>query len=506
MKKSAIYFLVFVMLMAVLTGCGSGDGDSGDASKGESAKDSIILAISADMASLDPLNSSLETDHYIWSGIFDTLVIDVDGEILPSLAKSWGISDDGLTYTFHLEEGVKFHNGEELKADDVVFSIKAAKESGYISGYVDQVSDAVAVDNYTVETILSSPNAAFLLALTKVPIENEKAVNEAGENFGQQPIGTGPYKFVRHDVGESIILERFDDYFQGPASIKNVEFRVISDDNTAAVALKSGDVDYLYRVPVTSIPGMESDPNFSVHYFDYASLFMVLMNCTAEPFDNVLVRQAINYAIDKDPIIQGVEEGYAKQADGAFGEMIFGHSADVKGYTYDIEKAKELLAQAGYPDGFTVTYLTLSAGPLRKSAEILQEQLSKIGITVEIDSREATSAITDLRNGNFQIATIQNAFPPDAENWKLLYASESGLNWSFYKNPKVDELFLSGAATTDTAERLAVYKEVAQLLNDEAVVAPLYWKVGVEIGKSDLQVGYIDTSGIPKVAEMSWTE
>ena len=505
-SKILVYLLVLTLILTMVTGCETKPKvpANGDEVTSEPVKDSVIVALTGDVATLDPLRYSSGEEFQVMMNIYNALVEkDESGSFVPSLAESWTVSDDGLSYIFKLKKGVKFHNGEELKASDVVFTLTSAKKSPYIESLVEPVKDAVVIDDYTVEFNLNYQYAPFLLTIIcDFGIVNEKAYTEAGDNFGQKPIGTGPYKFVKHDVAQRVVLERWDDYFKGKAPIKNLEYKVISDENTTLVALEAGEIDFALRIPFISIQSVENNPALATHKVETITLNFVLMNNKIKPFDNVLVRQAINYAIDKNAVIQIVAEGMGKVTQSIFGDLTFGHSDNIKGYEYNPEKAKELLTKAGYPNGFEVKFKIDSTQS--KDAEIIQEFLRKVGVTVKIEQGEANAVIEDLMSGNYEMSTTGIGLTADADSWIDVFASNGQFNLSKYKNTEVDNLFVQGRKATDKNERLAIYERIAQIISDDAAFVPLFNKTNVYVGKKNLKIGHIESTGILKIADMYW--
>jgi len=508
MKRIGCLLMTVLFLISILAGC-SKNSETTPTNTGTTTgtvKDTVNIWISADIGTLDPYKTSANIDNGIEQQIFNVLVnTDPNANVVPELVESWQISDDGLTYTFYLAKGVKFHNGDELKASDVEFSIKTAKESPYLASFTTAIKDVTAVDDYTVKVDLEYPYAPFLQNLASIYIVGEKSYIEAGENFAKNPIGSGPYKFVKHEVGQSVVLERFDDYFEGAPKIKTVNYKVITDPNTALVAFQSGDIDVNTNPPKVSKDLLMNDPKYAAYTLELRTLYYVLMNLNAKPFDNLLVRQAINYAIDKNNCIQVAEEGMGKKADQALNDQTFGYSPDVKGYEYNIDKAKELLARAGYPDGFKVTLRTLD-GNFKKNAEVIQGYLSKIGITVEIQMQEQNALIQDLMNGNYEMALMGITLGLDADNWSMVFSSNGGFNMSQYKNPEIDELFQKGAKLTDSNERIAIYKQIFQKINDDAVIVPLYNPTRLIVTAKDLKIGELNGTKDLYVKQMEWVQ
>jgi len=499
-KRSVIWLLVSVLMLGLLVvGCNPKDNGK------VGTKDRVIIVLENDIDTLDPLKSASLQDNRVFCNMYETLIAyDAIGRrFVPVLAERWDISEDQKTYTFHLRKGVKFHNGEELTASDVVFTFNQAKKSPYQYNRVGAVKEARVIDDYTVKVELSHVYAPFLMSLSEqFYVVNEKAYVEGGDSYGKNPVGTGPYKFARHDVGQRVVLERFDNYWGELPPIKNVEFRVITDPNTALVALQSGEVDLLYSIPMISKDVVEKNPDLRMHQYSSIRLYYVLMNNSAPPFDNVLARRAMNYAINKDAVIQVAEEGMAKKTVGIFSPDIFGYS-EIKGYDYDPKKAKELLAEAGYKDGFTVSLKTME-GAFRKAAEVIQDNLKEIGVTATIEVMEKNAYIQDLAKGNYQMGIISVSTGADVGLYSVVLKTGQPGNFSKYSNPRVDELFDAGEKTTVIDERLGIYAELAQILSDDAVVVPLYYPVGICASRAGLEVDYISPTGQARVADMHW--
>jgi peptide/nickel transport system substrate-binding protein len=459
------------------------------------------------MGSFDPNNTGASLDSTLYQNIYNQLIYydEEAAEFVPGLAEKWDVSDDGLSYTFYLREGVKFHNGETLNADDVVFTIEKAQASPYLQDFVSSIEAVSKVDENAVNVALSAVDAPFLLDMTMIPIVEDKAYAADPEGYGQNPIGTGAYKFVKHDLGQSVVLERFEDYWEGPAPIKNVELKVITDDNTSVIALQSGEVDMVYKVPASAFASLESDAGLKTYRQDSIGVNAVFMNNSKAPFDNLLVRQAVNYAIDKDAVINMAENGLADKAEGILNKYTFGYSDEVTGYDFDPEKAKALLAEAGYPDGFNVTFKTVD-GRLEKDAEVIQANLLDAGIKVSIEMNEANAFISDIDQGNYEMCNVATTLMQDADSWAMVFATDGGFDIAQYSNAEVDRLFKEASSTIDREQRLDAYKQLFQILNDDAVVAPVYFGESLMATKTDLNLGYIYTSGYTFFKDMSWNE
>lgn len=502
MKSKWVRCLVVVALsLTLFAGCVQEEGKS-------EARDSVIVVLESDIDTLDALQSVSVTDTCVACNIFDKLITydKTKGAFVPVLAENWSVSEDGKTYTFYLRKGVKFHNGDELTAKDVAFTFNEAKECPYRADVVGQVKEARVVDDYAVEVELNDVYAPFLASMDEFGcIVNEAAYTEQGDAYGENPIGTGPYKFVKRESGQKIILERFDDYWGELPPIKTVEFRIITDLNTALIALEAGEVDFLYNIPKISREAIDENPDLDLHEYSSTRLTYILMNCDTEPFDNVLIRRAMNYAINKQSVIEVAEEGLAQETAGIFSPDIFGFS-EVNGYNYDPTEAQQLLKEAGYEGGFAVTLKTMDEGGFRKTAEVIQDNLRSIGVTAKIEVEERNAYIQDLAKGNYQMGIIAVSTAPDVGCYSIIFRSGEGGNFSRYSNPRVDELFEAGERTIVSADRLAIYAELAQILSDDAVVVPLYYPTGVCASKAGLKVDNIWSIGVVEIKDMYWEQ
>lgn len=467
--------------------------------------DTITLVNPNEVQSLDQGYTSNASDYFMIENMYDTVIdYHADGSFTPNLAEKWGISDDGLTYTFYLKQGIKFHNGEELKAKDIVFTCERAKKSPFLADIGDTIKSATALDDYTVEIELNYPDAPFLYKMATLFILNEKAVTELGDDYHLNPIGSGPYKFVEYVLGQKVAFERFDDYHRAKAPIKNLVYRIISDENTALLALESGQVDFLWQIPPISYQSVSSNKKLKINKFESRELTHITMNLNEEPFNNLLVRQAINYAVDKDTIVQMALEGLGEPAVYALNSGTFGYSKNVKGYSYDPEKAKDLLAQAGYPNGFEVELKT--SEKYKKTAEIVQDQLDNIGIDAKITMSDLNSMMEDISKGDYKISVFMWTVGPDADEWAYVFETGNIVNYAPYSNARVDELFRKGKNSIDRDERIKCYEELFQIVSDDAVMAPLYHSTLVSAFDARLNIPEFTEYAKPIIWLASWTE
>lgn len=267
-------------------------------------------------------------------------------------------------------------------------------------------------------------------------------------------------------------FERFEEYHRGPAALKTVIYKIVADSNTALVSLEAGTVDYLFTVPEIAYASLKENDELQVVEYDSRELTHLTMNINAEPFNSLEVRQAVNYALDKEAIVKIALEGLGTPADYVLNEKYFGYSSEVTGYEYNPEKAKELLAAAGYPDGLNLKLTTCDR--YSKTAQVVQEQLGQVGINLEMEQTDQNAMMEAVASGNYTISLFMWSLDSDADSWKYVFKTGDVVNYAPYSNPEVDDLFVRAQQTTDSAERVALYTQLFQIVSDDAVMAPIF--------------------------------
>ncbi len=495
MKRNISLIVAIVMVLSiVLTGCGNqastgsteGQSDTGDA--GEIAKDTLLWGVNAEASSLDPSTSKDTVTHMMMYQIYDSLVKEDPSDytkLIPGLAESWEFNEDNTEVTFHIREGVKFHNGDIMTADDVQFSLQRSLESSYSSAISEAIDHFEKVDDKTVKCVLKYPYSPILDVMTNMTygIVSKRAVEEAEANdidFARNPCGTGAYKIVEWRSGDALVLERFDDYYDGAAKIKNLIYKLIPDAASGAIALEDGTLDAYYIVASSDFEHLKETEG--INYVECAGvgLHHITFNVTDGIFKDKKIRQAVAYALNRDDIVIGGAEGYATIANCLVPTSIFGYIDDFEWYEQDIEKAKELLAEAGYPNGFDVVFSMQGSDTYMKPAEVVQDQLRKIGINVTFNKMERAAFLEDVGgNRNFQASLrMINATVRDADSVltrrfhsKML---GGGNNYSGYSNPEVDTLIEKARMTVDSNERLKMYRQINEILKDDVPLIPIY--------------------------------
>ncbi|OPJ56479.1 glutathione ABC transporter substrate-binding protein [Alkalithermobacter paradoxus] len=489
-NKKFMSLLAAVMVFAlVLTGCGQGADQGGGTTEG---KDSIIVGQGADAKSLDPHATNDQPSSRVMKQIYNTLVTaNEEMEIVEGLAEKWEQTDD-KTWEFTLRKGVKFHNGEELKASDVKFTLDRMLASDQVKAIVEAIDTVEAPEDYKVVIKLKEPFGPILhhLSHTAASILNEKAVTASGDNYGQEPVGTGPFKFVSWQSGDRIELEANADYFEGAPKINKLTFRNITEGTNRTIALETGEIDIAYDIEPIDKPKVRDNNKLELIEEPSLSIAYIGFNFNKEPFNKKEVRQAINHAINRNDIITAVLNGAGEEAGAPIGPRVFGHNPNIKPYEYSVEKAKELLKQAGLENGFTTTIWT-NDNPVRvQIAQIVQAQLKEIGIDVSIETLEWGSYLDRTSRGEhdmFILGWVSVTGDADYGLYNLYHSSAKGGagNRTFFENAKVDELLEKGRVATDASEREKIYFEAQEIIVEESPVANLYYQtqnVGMQSG------------------------
>ncbi|MGL4971272.1 MAG: ABC transporter substrate-binding protein, partial [Cetobacterium sp.] len=353
-------------------------------------KDTLIVAQGADAKVLDPHATNDQPSSRVAGQIYDSLVKqDTNMNIIPGLAESWTQIDDTTT-EFKLRNGVKFHNGEALTADDVKFTLDRMKTSPQVSHIIKAIDSVEVIDENTVRVKTDKPFGALLshLSHTAASILNREAVEKGGAAYGQNPVGTGPYRFVSWQAGDRITLQANPDYYLGKAPTEKVIFRSIVEGTNRTIGLETGEVDIAYDLEpvdkemVKTLPTLDyvEEPSLSMAYIGF--------NVNKEALKDKKVRQAISYGLNVQDIIDVAYQGSGAKANSPIGPKVFGYNPDAKGYDYNPEEAKELLKEAGYEKGLKLKLWTNDNPTRRDIAVIAQDQLKQIGIDVTIETLE----------------------------------------------------------------------------------------------------------------------
>lgn len=492
-RRFAAVCIMCLTLTAALSGCTGGrdGGDTSgsttvadtsqaattDADQGEDAqtagpeRDDIVIGIPQDIDAMDPHVARAAGTREVLFNIYEGLVKpSSDGDLLPAIASAWTISDDATVYTFTIREGVKFHDGSEVTAEDVLYSLERCADPDQPDSFqsaFEAIESMRVTENGELEIVLNTPDSEFLAQLTTSVIPAANADPEGN------PIGTGPYRFVSRAPQQNVILEKFDDYWDADraAHIRNVTFKVEADVNTVVMELKAGTIDMFCRLTTDMLNQLQDD--FTIYEGTMNLVVAMYLNNAAEPFQDVRVRQALRYALDKQQIFDFIFDGdgtpVASSMFPAFGKY-YDESLN-EAYPTDIEEAKALLADAGYPDGFSFT-LTIPSNydQYVEMSEVIREQMLAIGVTVDIQLIEWNSWLSDVYGAREYEATIVGVDASTLTASALLsrFVSTASNNFVNFNSEAYDTAFANAKAAVDDDEKTAYYKECIQILSDEA--------------------------------------
>ena len=447
--------------------------------------------------SLDPASLSDIYARAVATQIFDGLVqFDAVLKPIPAIAEFWEASRDGRTWTFTLRRGVRFHHGREVTAEDFVYSFTRlldAKKPGpltvflrringandFMKGTSPKVQGLKAVDRYTLRITLDEPFAPLLavLGLANAAVVPREKVEGQEERFGRAPVGAGPFKLTRWDQSKEIVLEANDRYYEGRPFVDSVTFRIGATYEEMFSEFLEGKLEETL-IPSGKTEEVHTDPryrNFQVFRKPTLSLLYIGFNTRIKPFDDVRVRRAFSYAVNRERIVHEITKMGSIPADGPLPPGMPGHNPDLKRYYYDPDKAKQLLAEAGYPNGVGLPVIKLWASSKAAStkAELTayQEYLGKIGVKVEIHSETDWPAYVKLLDqGKLPMFRVSwTATIPDPDDFLSRQLHSGGPNnWAFYKNPVVDQLLEQARQEFDYTRRIAMYREVQRVVMDDA--------------------------------------
>lgn len=485
-------------LVSLLAACGGDDDDDetpasggsqsgGDTtpsgteteSSGSGGESKVIIAQGVDVRTFDPHEDTRSPE--IFRNLFDNLLHrNQDLELVPSLAETWENIDE-TTWEFTLRQDVTFHDGTPLTSKDVKYTFDRVLNpdvSSRIYTFISMIDRAEVVDDYTVRIITKNPFPALPTVARYVFVLPADKYEELGpEGFSLAPVGTGPYKFVEWVPDGHFIFERYDDHWRGQPSVATVEVRPVPEDATRVSSLKAGEIDIATLIPVTDVAGVEEDDNLDVRAVRSLFTIFVGMNTWNEPFTDARVRQAMNYAVDVEAIIENLLEGHGYPLGQICAPPVFGYNPDIENYPYDPDRARELLAEAGYPDGFNTT-LDTPQGQYLQDVEISQAiagQLAEVGVNVEVRPAEFNEYfdrwLAKSIEGLYFLGNTASTLDVDAVLGSHFDSERRGL---YYNSPESDEMIHAAAQEFDVAKREEMYHELMQFLHDQAPWIFLY--------------------------------
>lgn len=432
----------------------------------------IRIGVALEPPALDPTAGAAEAiDVVVYQNIFEGLVrIDRDGAVQPGLAESWTLSEDSLTYRFSLHEGVTFHDGTSFDAEDVKFTFDRLLAEDSVNAQkalYAPISAVTVIDPLTVEFSLSRPDGLFLFNMGRgdaVIVAPESAANN-----GAEPIGTGPFAFVQWDRGSRVVLEQYGAYWGEQPALTKATYLFIADTSTMTNALLAGDIDGTNNFAAEALAVFENNPQFKVVVGLTEGETILATNNRHAPFNDLKVRQAMAHALDRQEVIEGAAYGYGVPIGTHFAPQ-HPYYLDLTGtYPHDLEKAKALLAEAGYPDGFSATLKLPPLAYARLSGQIIASQFAKVGIRLELINTEWAQWLEDvLTNKDFDLTIVSHVEPFDIG----IYANPD--YYFGYDNAALRALNETLNATTDENERLALAQQMQTIIAEDAVNGYLF--------------------------------
>lgn len=525
MKRTLALLLAVLMVMSVAA-CGQqpaaneAPGEQTDnaatdaaASKNEldnsvsTGRTDLNYAFTSDIATADPHGNTLDQTQQMFNWVYNGLVF-ADGKavVTPDLATDWTISDDGLVYVFNIRQGVKFQDGSDMTADDVVFSINRAKDMSFLKNYTSSIETCEKTGDWEVTITLGNPDNGFLYNLYVVKIVSKAIVEKEGDNFGHgaQYAGTGPYMITDYEPSTLIKFQKNPYYYGKCGNIETINGYVITDSSTCLTALETGELDFI-AVPSSAWSDVVASGKFNTQLIDTSKICTIIIsNGQAEgedqsrPTIDPRVRQAMFYAIDRDAIIKVGAAGMGTKAYVICNPEYIAGSDDtdfVGTYEYDPEKAKELLTEAGYEDGCDVgIFLVPNKDTNEQVATILVTMWEAVGIHATIEIQDSTTA-SALSKDHYQgvYITISNYVHHMSNMKRAMHSGSLKTQVAKYNSPELDGYFDKAQAATDEAEMMKYYNEVNRFINEQAINLPLFyvktgyaWAQGLNVTLDDL--------------------
>ena len=515
-KKRRISVLALLLALALcLSACGGGgDSENGD---GDSAyDDTIAIDMNSEITNFDPAYLSGMSTSRVACFMMDHLCyMDHDGNIIPRVAESWEPNEDATVWTFHLRKDVKWHDGTPLVAADVKYNfdrIIDPEVAALRASDMACIESVEAPDDYTVVFNLNTPVAAFItkcLLINPGLLAQPAALEEYGESYSDNVVGTGPYKLVEWVPGEKVVMEANPDFYLGEPATKYIEFRLIPDSMTALIELEQGNLDFLFNIPSSELGAFETNENISLERAKDFGVSWIFLNTAMEPCNDINVRKAIAHAIDYDTIYNTILTEYGVPADSYLPMHNWAYTPDTVKYNYDPDLARELLAEAGWTDtdgdGFVDKNgqtMKLEIGCTKRESdnmmlEAAQNYLKQVGIDVSMSLLESAAFDERLAAQDFQayVLSISQDSPEPALLIDFAFTSYAGYNKFGYNNPEVDELVLQANSTGDQETRKELYIQIQKIIKEDYVSLPFYSRYA-QVGVSSKVEGFTHSAAI----------
>ncbi|WP_409344297.1 glutathione ABC transporter substrate-binding protein [Paenibacillus sp. MBLB4367] len=490
MKKKHVLGSVLALSLVfttALAGCASKpetDADKGNAGGTAKTGGTLVVARKADANNLDPqFITNIPSSNYIFGKVYEGLIkTDKNMEFQPSLATEWKAVDD-VTWEFKLRSGVTFHDGAPFNAEAVKKTFERAldpKVNSPLAGKFSMVKEIKAVDEHTVQFVLAYPYTPLLsiLASNEGSILSPKAIAEQSDKLAKNPIGTGPFKFQSWTPGQEMVLVKNDGYWGEKPKVDKVQYKVVPEDTTRVAMVEAGEAQIADQLPVTELNRVQSSSTLALARAEGLGVEYIGFNTKKKPFDDVRVRQAVAHAIERDSIIKGVFNNVGSRTLTALSPKMPGYNSSLTDYDYNINKAKQLLAEAGYPNGLKTSIVTDDRKERVNVAEVLQSQLKGIGIDLEVKVVEYGAYLDITGKGDhamFYGGWGNATGDADYNQYNVFHSSSHGSkgNLAFYTNTQVDKLIEEGRREKDAQKRKTIYGQAQEIEMKEAPVVPI---------------------------------
>ncbi|WP_042474477.1 glutathione ABC transporter substrate-binding protein [Bacillus ndiopicus] len=485
MKKILFLFACALLLVACSSNNEGSKGTDGStnagadkgASSNSSSSDELVIAVNENFISMDPHNTGDTNSNAVQAAMLEGLLgFDNDGKITKVLAEDYSVSEDALEYTFKLRQGVKFHDGEAFNAEAVKVNIERITNDEKLRLYsrgFNLIKSVEILNEYEIKVTLTEPYGPMITRFGVAKMISPKHIKENLEEIPKVPVGTGPYKFVEWVQGDHLTMERFDEYWDGNDRVAKVTFKPVPENGSRVAMLKTGEAHAIYPVPAQNMPELESNSDVKVTTVPSTIARYVSLNTFKEPLNNEKVRQALNYAVNKEAFIKVVNSGLGTQLDSIIPSKTVYYKQQTS-FAYDVEKAKALLAEAGYPDGFEIEIWGNTNSDTMKGMQFIQQQLAPIGVKVDIKSMEEGTLSDEIYGAQTpEEAKLMmwyvswSSYASDVTNaTKPLFHSTSfppnSANTAYYNNPMADKLMDEANSTSDQAKQAELYAQLQE--------------------------------------------
>ncbi len=469
-------------LLVVSTACSSNSASDGNNAKNDDKE--ITIAIDQNFVTLDPHNAGDTVSIFGTRAMYEGLVgFDKEMNVVPVLAEDYTVSEDALTYTFKLRKDVVFHDGEPFNAEAVKVNFdRIMNENNDLRAkrnfqYVESLE---IVNEYEVKFTLNQPFSAMLNKFAMVPFISPKAINNKSKDVGLNPVGTGPFKFNEWNQGDSLVVEKFDDYWNpDTTNVEKVTFKPVPENGARAAMLKTGEADFVYPVPQQKVKDLENENGVVIEKTPSTIARYVSINTFKEPFNNEKVRKAMNYAVNKDAYIKVVKNGYGEILDSTMSSETQYYSQQ-EPYAFNLDKAKQLMKEAGYEDGFEAEIWGNTSSETIKGMEFVKQQLAQIGIDVTIKSMEEGTLSDEIYTPKtpeeskvqmWYVSWSPSSGDADGATRSLFssdYFPPNGANTAYYNNNQVNNWINAANETSDTTEQEKIYADIQSTVYDDA--------------------------------------